>query len=1200
METALEEDVKLQRTAADSIAQLERSLPLLLRKSTISKNGSQERWRVRRLVRESKVQVLNKLVSYLDQFQELPQLLDRHLSRFVQALSSAFLEYVEYHNIQYHALVEETTSQDAIPLPRAICRILYTLCKVRGQKIIAQLLNNEPRYLEPILQAFQNWSQPTKSPKDVRITLEGGMVWEERYVMLLWLSHLTLIPFDLTTVGSNDIENRFPTTSLALSLVPGTPSIAARLVSLAVYHLGVPGKEREAARALLVRLVLRTDMLRLRLHEALINWALTLVEFGNVETEYSTYESIGALSFLAGFAKSADDVVMRQMFKPIWQSIRHMLDEQTAHFDSEQTTYFESTLSSAVVRKLLVKIHCRLGVAAHRLLRSDRQHEQQQVLGCVITYQLEALDDTETSVRLTASKALGVLALQFGPKATSLLIEALEENLRENLSWTKIEDEEGMPDMHRRMGWKGWRPDYTCLIAVKWHGCVLTLAQLLFRRAIPLNALQNVLSFISLALSFDQRSPLGASIGTNIRDAACFGMWALSRKYTSQEIMGVLPDTWQSLLQRMANDLVEAACLDLSGNIRRGASAALQELVGRHPDTVSCGIALVQCVDYHAVASRHGAMTLVAIQAAEQAKMYEDVVFRGLLGWRGLESPDAATRRLSAETIGSLLCKSRFLGSSQGILYLKQGLCKTHLTEIEHRHGLILALAHVIEHLHTLFHRLQDVAVDPWGCLSTDKSVILDSTSGDGDNRYEWGRIFDLHRDSLAKNEDVDAAERSQYTHEARSRLIWTLTSAACFRDSVQVSLNRQEKLVLEYSSQAMVGFLMFIPTEAKRKLLESLISMVRMSSHKVGAILAVGHVTIVFHDPLATYGTISPEVEAIIETLIERTQLGNDIEVRCAALQSLAHGPLLLCKLIPEGVVPALQACLDDYTIDHRGDVGSQVRIAAIDAAGVALRNQLVQSSISREHMVARICSLAAEKLDKVRLEASQCLQASWSVLGLMNAERVAAADIHDTTTSAYFSKVLALRTHQSTSLTILTGFVSTAGDGSTSLLQSSRKALVSHTEQMPLSDLSFLCTNFVEIVRDHNDDRISIWAMEVIAFLFDAHIIQRLLDGDFGWRNLFTTINKAHFKSTDIRRLEAAIAVYSALTAIHKVKIDVLRKLCDMLRNPFAKIRNLAADALFSALQDEQMLTVNWSRPPNELKSERDRILTKLGTTT
>ena len=743
------------------------------------------------------------------------------------------------------------------------------------------------------------------------------MVWEERYVMLLWLSHLTLIPFDLTTVGSNDIENRFPTASLALSLVPATPSIAARLVSLAVYHLGVSGKEREAARALLVRLVLRTDMLRLRLHEALINWALTLVEFGNVETEYSNYESIGALSFLAGFAKSADDVVMRQMFKPIWQSIRHMLDEQTAHFDSEQITHFESTLSSAVVRKLLVKIHCRLGVAAHRLLRSDRQHEQQQVLGCVITYQLEALDDTETSVRLTASKTLGVLALQFGPKATSLLIEALEENLRENLSWAKIEDEEGLPDMQRRMGWKGGRPDYTCLIAVKWHGCVLTLAHLLFRHAIPPKALKNVLSFICLALNFDQHSPLGASIGTNIRDAACFGMWALSRKYTTQEIMGVSPDTWQSLLQCMANDLVEAACLDLSGNIRRGASAALQELVGRHPDTVSCGIALVQCVDYHAVASRHGAMTLVAIQAAEQAKMYEDVVFRGLLGWRGLESPDAATRRLSAETIGSLLCKSRFLGHSQGILYLKQGLRKTHLTEIEHRHGLILALAHVIEHLHTLFHRLQGVAVDPWGCLSTDKSVILDSTGGDGDNRYGWGRIFDLHRDSLAKNEDVDAAERSQYTHEARSRLIWTLTSAACcqhewlhyrvhastveplmaVRGSVQVSLNRKEKLVLEYSSQAMVGFLMFIPTEAKRKLLESMISMARTSSHKVGAILAVGHVTIVFHDPLATYGTISPEVEAIIETLIERTQLGNDIEVRCAALQSLAHGPLLLCK---------------------------------------------------------------------------------------------------------------------------------------------------------------------------------------------------------------------------------------------------------------------------------------------------------------
>ena len=56
--------------------------------------------------------------------------------------------------------------------------------------------------------------------------------------------------------------------------------------------------------------------------------------------------------------------------------------------------------------------------------------------------------------------------------------------------------------------------------------------------------------------------------------------------------------------------------------------------------------------------------------------------------------------------------------------------------------------------------------------------------------------------------------------------------------------------------------------------------------------------------------------------------------------------------------------------------------------------------------------------------------------------------------------------------------------------------------------------------------------------------------------WRNFFSIISHAHFKSTDIRRLEAAIAVYSGLTSIGRVKMEVLKKLCDMLRNPIAKV--------------------------------------------
>ena len=109
-------------------------------------------------------------------------------------------------------------------------------------------------------------------------------------------------------------------------------------------------------------------------------------------------------------------------------------------------------------------------------------------------------------------------------------------------------------------------------------------------------------------------------------------------------------------------------------------------------------------------------------------------------------------------------------------------------------------------------------------------------------------------------------------------------------------------------------------------------------------------------------------------------------------------------------------------------------------------------------------------------------------------------AGDIHETTTSAYFTKILALQTPQSVSLTILKGFVSTAGDGSTSLLQSSRAALVTHTEQMPSADASILGNNLVQILRDNKQERVCVWTMEVIAFLLDAHIFHRLVHENFG----------------------------------------------------------------------------------------------------
>lgn len=83
-----------------------------------------------------------------------------------------------------------------------------------------------------------------------------------------------------------------------------------------------------------------------------------------------------------------------------------------------------------------------------------------------------------------------------------------------------------------------------------------------------------------------------------------------------------------------------------------------------------------------------------------------------------------------------------------------------------------------------------------------------------------------------------------------------------------------------------------------------------------------------------------------------------------------------------------ALIACLDDYTIDSRGDVGSWIRLEAIDAVLMALRKGILlrhppEVSPTEADMLSRIGRLAAEKLDKVRSRAWSCLAAALELLG-------------------------------------------------------------------------------------------------------------------------------------------------------------------------------------------------------------------------
>ena len=608
--------------------------------------------------------------------------------------------------------------------------------------MISRFFNNEPIYIELMLDALQSWSQSPDHEKkgdwEQRKSLsqmQTSIVWEEKYIMSLWLSHLLLTPFDLASIGSEnpDAEGWIP---LNIDLTPELPRIALRLLAVGLNDLASAGKEREAAVALLSRLVLRPDMIRYGLLDALINWAIMSIgdAFVYNSTE-SIYKHIGILSFLANIITLADAVIVVPFLLPIFRCM------QTINVATTQVS--KTISSSASARKLVIKSCRAITIKALQLSSSPTFHNNtsklvEEVLEEVVQHLLVCLADKDTPVRLAASKALSIITTNLSPLMAGEIVEAIISTLKEKVLW--VDDESGklgtpIQDLRRSRGRR--KPDFSVVNPLEWQGLILTLSQLLFRGLQPANQLPDVLNALLLAIGFEQRSSSGISSGTSIRDAACFGIWSLARRYTTNELSAVdaskvytarLEDCNHSIHQIIANELIVTASLDPSGNIRRGASAALQEMVGRHSDTISKGINLVQVVDYHAVALRSRALQKVAIHAAELHSHYWCVVMDGLLGWRAIDNPDINSRRGAAKVIGLLSTMNGSKGAVQTANTILDTMSGLEKREVERRHGLLLAASAVVQGATT---------------SASDASIELSSVLSRFWKVFEFGAILD-------------------------------------------------------------------------------------------------------------------------------------------------------------------------------------------------------------------------------------------------------------------------------------------------------------------------------------------------------------------------------------------------------------------------------------------------------------------------
>eukprot|EP00127_Corallochytrium_limacisporum_P002915 Clim_evm4s143 gene=Clim_evmTU4s143 len=600
-------------------------------------------------------------VQKLDYFQEQPQLIDSCAETWTDQL----LQYVK------------STNPVATPAKlkadvHAACRMLYAISKVLGPKSAVKYYTHEASDLEVVLLVTE-----AQGPQD-------NVNWETRYVLLLWLSMVVMVPFDLEVLGKDT-------------------TVADRVFAIGRSYLRNPDKTREAAARLVARFLTRADCAE-RFSPAQIEWCKSRIhDLSDSQALVGTriFQLLGVLQLIAAFFK----FMPRSVCQEHDQIIHDILS-------ISESPNFEKYTG---LRMYVVKIASRIGLCrmapklaswrysrgfrsvADNLKRSTgiktmneskntkgpggdagalaqyRDKAQQSVdvadtsnnfettdyLADIIDLHLQGLQDEQTVVRWSSAKGLGRITGRLPLAMADDVVKSILEN------FGPYETDAGH------------------------HGSCLALAELARRGLLLPARLSAVVPLVVDALGYDVRRG-SHSVGNHVRDAACYVVWAFARAY-EVTIM-------QSFSSQLGINLIVTSLFDREVNCRRAAHAAFQENVGRLGNFPH-GLDILTIADYFSLSRRRYCYCVLAPKIAAYpeygSSILNHLVEKRLIHW------DSDLRDLAATSIAIIIEKE-----NRDLLSLgKQGNWQETIVvlaasvtggSIDARHGHILVIGRIL------------------------------------------------------------------------------------------------------------------------------------------------------------------------------------------------------------------------------------------------------------------------------------------------------------------------------------------------------------------------------------------------------------------------------------------------------------------------------------------------------------------------
>lgn len=520
------------------------------------------------------------------------------------------------------------------------------------------------------------------------------------------------------------------------------------------------------------------------------------------------------------------------------------------------------------------------------------------------------LSDTDTIVRWTASKGCAQVCKELPSGASKTLAESLLATLTSNLS--------------------GPFPSPPAC-----HGISLALAQLCRLKLLPGDLAEPLLQVVTRELlRFEAPRGRFAATGAAVRDAACFIIWAMVRNYECVP-MPVLPGA-----------IICVGLFDREVSCRRAAAAALQELVGRWD--APHGVELLDRINFFNTHHLRQTMGETAREIAVAFPLYRLTMIEYLIN-RSISSWDRQVRTLAAPLLAHLIDGTE--GELMMPTFREQLLSMAQCSDdISAQHGAILTLSWLSHGDSSLLHKALPV------------TLLLERTSP---KALGWELIAEAVHCLIARISH--AAKKLDYLIDESTVDCW-------FRGVLQALQSRDATL------HELVAY----------KVLPALVSLHPAGSALIsnffrGSILPAADKDRNLHAQRGCTLAIAAFPDWLLkERLVPLTKLlikfiqggpGTQIEKRVNAIR--VAGTLYADNIAQiwtttttiQDLTDAILRAMDDYTIDARGDVGSLVRLAAMEAL------YALPSEHLRPQYEAKLARHLFDKLDRLRRRALQLL---------------------------------------------------------------------------------------------------------------------------------------------------------------------------------------------------------------------------------